>query len=58
MYLTLIEINNDYIVLKYCNLFTSFTLQLHSETPCIWLGRTHPCNPLNYGLWENLHFFM
>jgi len=22
------------------NLFTSFTLQLHSVTPCIWLGTT------------------
>jgi len=27
-------------------------------TPCIWLGTTHPCNPSNYGLWVNLHFFM
>jgi len=27
-------------------------------TPCIWLGTTHPCNPPQYGLWENLHFFM
>ena len=27
-------------------------------TPCIWLGTTHPCNPPNYGLWVNLHFFM
>ena len=42
----------------YCNLLTSFTLQLHSVTPCIWLGTTHPCNPPNYGLWVNLLFFM
>jgi len=27
-------------------------------TPCIWLGTTYPCNPPNYGLWVNLHFFM
>ena len=27
-------------------------------TPCVWLGTTHPCNPPNYGLWVNLHFFM
>ena len=27
-------------------------------TPCIWLGTTHSCNPPNYGLWVNLHFFM
>jgi len=27
-------------------------------TPCIWLRTTHPCNPPNYGLWVNLHFFM
>ena len=25
---------------------------------CIWLGTTHPCNPPQYGLWVNLHFFM
>jgi len=35
-----------------------FTLQLHSVTPCIWLGTTHPCNPPNHGLWINLLFFM
>jgi len=60
MYLIGIEINNDYILLMiYCNLFTSFILQLHSVTPCIWLGTTHPpCNPPNCGLWVNLHFFM
>ena len=27
-------------------------------TSCIWLGTTHPCNPPNYGLWINLHYFM
>jgi len=26
-------------------------------TPCIWLGTTHPCNPPQYGLEVNLHFF-
>ena len=40
------------------NLLTSFTLQLHLVTPCIWLGTTHPCNPPNYGPWVNLHFFI
>ena len=25
--------------------------------PCIWLGTTHPCNPPQYCLWVNLHFF-
>ena len=27
-------------------------------TPCIWFWTTHPCNPPQYGLWVNLHFFM
>jgi len=39
------------------NLFTSFTLQLHSVTPCICLRTTHPCNPPHCVLWVNLYFF-
>ena len=60
MYLTLIEINSDDIMLKNRNLLTSFTLQLHSVTPCIWLGTTQSCNPPrpNDGLWVNLLSFM
>ena len=26
-------------------------------TSSIWLGTAHPCNPPQYGLWVNLHFF-
>ena len=31
-----------WLIISTVLLFTSFPLQLHSVTPCIWLGTTHP----------------
>ena len=34
------------------------SLQLRLATPCIWLETTHTCNPLHYGPWVILYFFL